>query len=312
MNMKKKLEFATGEWLAPENEKNDKSVFNFFSEFLSIKDSDKNSLLKFLKRWGISPLSFERATNNIEKDIQSELERLRSVYKELLEKILTKRLVDITKDEFASINNKLAKVNLMISSPTFEEPIQRINYVRCFYTNDQLDMEVSIVRKGHPHVDPQEARIVCILKPKSVMPFTYKETPVDRKLFKYLAKNTESSLLDEYQDKWVVEKQNFILKKTLFESYNEITLYIGGINKRKSRNKPEEIQAAFNYDCTLENVLIFKIWFYFYMSKSQRSKKLCIVCYNPVNRPNSNHCGTKECIDRIKSEYNSSRYKSHK
>ena len=304
--MKPKSElFATGEDIQPESEINKKSVFHFFSEFLSLKIVDITELLVFTQKWGI--------ITTFSEDTKKNIINLQKHYRQLLLKIINNEISQITKAELDSVNKLLTNITPALHTPLQEQPLNQLTYIQCFYDdNEKLSMDVEIKSEGHPDIDEEAARIVCNLMPRQTNTFNMKKTPVDKNLFKYLQMYSKSQLNDGKVNDWIVEKQKFVLKEPLGESYNQVTFYIEGINKRPTKQKIETINASYSFARNLDTVLAYQIWWYFNLGQNQQFQKTCKICYSPVSRANSKHCGKKECIDRLKSVTNHKYYNSHK
>jgi hypothetical protein len=303
VNYRNSSEISVGTQSAPDSASNNKSIHTFFSDFINIKETSVDDIVQFYYKWGIYIEHNELIIPSLLIDAFS---KTHSIYAPIIKKILDGKYKELTEKEINLFNTNLGKIQLKIVSPTLSKPIEKYSAIFCFYSDGKLDMEVNLKMIGHPSLAEKEARIIGTLKGK--MPLSVKLTPIDDTLLGYLSKQSGIELLDEFRDKWIVESTNLNIAK----GTNEIKLYIEDVMKREQKEKIEEVYAAYSHAQSLEEILVLKLWSYFSLPTSQKHKKLCIVCYKPVSRPNSKHCGSKICIKRIKSLKNKRYYKTTK
>lgn len=238
--------------------------------------------------------------------IREAFSEIQSNYSTIVKKVVKKQSRELTENDIYKLNDSLAQIHLKIIAPALNAPINHHSHILCFYSDDKLDMDVKVTQLGHPSVDKKEARLKCILK-KTTSTNTYKYTRVDESLLSYLSQQSGSTLIDEYINQWIVESK----KSNQKEGYNEIILYIGGINNRKNKDHVN-VMSSFTYSRTLEHIIAKKIWDFLSLQENQMYKDLCMVCSKPVSRKNSRHCGSKICKDKVKSLRNHSYYKNQK
>ncbi len=302
MYMEKGFLANVGISVDPESEVNSKSILDFFSELLELKDTADTTTIQFFEKWGVSPaLIFS----------ESEFKKILESYLPIIKTLLDNQPSNLTVSDIDLINENLSEVKLAITSPVLQAPLKKISNVHCFYTNDKLDMEIKLKRIGHPD-SKKEARIECELKPKNSSELTCKLTRVDNNLFSYLAEHSDRNILDEFSNKWIVESENFVLKLPISESINKIVFYLEEVDNRKIKDQIKELNPSYRYSRTLEKVICKKIWEYLRIESFKNPINRCQVCYKPVSRPNSKHCGSKQCKDRLKSLINKSYYRTHR